>query len=113
VVSALASSANANSGEAQFGGQFGKFGKFGAKLSKDDARRDVIRMLVAEDLFPSNLELARHWRVSPTTVCHWLQDFREEGHRIPPSPRGGRVGQRTKYVEPAPYLNANGVKRLT
>jgi len=91
VVSALAASGHANSGDAQFEAQFGKFG---AKLSKDDARRDVIRMLVAEDSFPSNLELARRWRVSPTTVCHWLQDFREEGHGIPPSPRGGRGGQR-------------------
>jgi hypothetical protein len=93
-VSALASSAIANSGEAQFARQFGKFGKFGAKFSKDDARRDVIRMLATEDLFPSNLDLARRWRVSPTTVCHWLQDFREEGHHIPISPRGGRAGQR-------------------
>src|SRR5262249_48670650 len=95
-VSALASSTHANSSEAQFG----KFGKFGTQLSKDDARRDVIRLLAAKDLFPSNLELARRWRVSPTTVCHWLQDFRKEGHRIPSSPRGGRVGQRTKNIEP-------------
>jgi hypothetical protein len=79
-------------GVAQFGEQFGKFAKFGT--GKHDARRDVIRLLVAEDSFPSNRELARRWRVSATTVCHWLRDFRGEGHHIPPSPRGGRAGQR-------------------
>ena len=94
VVSALAAAGDANSGVAQFKGQFGKFAKFGTKFGKDDARRDVIRLLVAEDSFPSNRELARRWRVSTTTVCHWLRDFRGEGHHIPPSPRGGRAGQR-------------------
>jgi hypothetical protein len=94
VVMALATSGHADSGVAQFKGQFAKFAKFGTKFGKDDARRDVIRLLVAEDGFPSNRELARRWGVSTTTVCHWLQDFRGEGHHIPPSPRGGRAGQR-------------------
>jgi hypothetical protein len=97
LVLALTSSGHTSSGATRFGAQFGKFAKFGikfGKLSKDEARRDVIRILVAEESFPSNRELARCWRVSTTTVCHWLRDFRSEGHRIPPSPRGGRVGQR-------------------
>jgi hypothetical protein len=94
VVLALAASGHANSGVAQFGGQFGKFAKFRTKFGKDDARRDVIRLLVVEGSFPSNTELARRWGVSTTTVCHWLRDFRGEGHHIPPSPRGGRAGQR-------------------
>src|SRR5262245_11947618 len=92
-VSALPSSGHAIVGGAQFGAQFGKFG---AKLSKEHARLEVIRMLVTEDSFPSNVALARRWGVT-TTVCHWLQDFRSEGHCIPPSPRGGRVGQRTRH----------------
>jgi hypothetical protein len=93
VVSPRAASGYSDDGEAQFG----QFGKFGTKLSKEDARREVIRMLATEISFPSNLELAGRWGVSATTVCHWLQAFRAEGHRIPPSPRGGRVGQRGKH----------------
>lgn len=101
VVSAMAR-LPVESGESQ--GKFGKFGsKFGTKSSKDEARRDVVRMLVTEDRWPANVELARKWGVSTTTACHWLQEFRGEGHAIPPSPRGGRRQKR-----PAIHLNGNG-----
>jgi hypothetical protein len=89
----LASSGYANRG---LGAQFRKFAKYRTKFGKNDARRDVIRLLAAADSFPSNVELARRWRVSATTVSHWLRDFRDEGLHIPPSPRGGRAGQRAK-----------------
>lgn len=69
-----------------------KFGKFGAvpaaKVGRDAARSEVIKMLVTGERWPKNKDLAERWGVSETTVCHWLQKFGEEGHDIPFRGRG-------------------------
>jgi hypothetical protein len=77
-----------------------KFGKSPAKFAKDAARAEVIRLIVKGERFPQNKALAARWAVSPTTVCHWLQDFADEGHAIPFRGKGKRVL--------APNLNGNG-----
>ncbi len=69
----------------------GKFGKSTTKTHKDEARREVIRMIVTGERFPQNKTLADRWGVSQTTVCHWLQEFTEEGHEIPFRGKGKRI----------------------
>ena len=74
-------------------------------------------MLVVGEPFPPNIEMAKRWNVSTTTVCHYLQALRDEGHDIPVSPRGGKRVRALRLNGAAPVergesfaipLNGNG-----
>jgi ribosomal protein S25 len=49
------------------------------KLSKDEARDDIIKAALAGARIESNRELADRWGVSEGCACKWLSDFRREG----------------------------------
>jgi MFS family permease len=72
------------------------------KLSKDDARKDIISMIHAGASIRSGRELSERWGVGEGTVSKWLGDFRREG-LIKRQPNGNARG-----VIAAPHVNGNG-----
>lgn len=103
VVAALAASGHHVDSGDNVASKFGKPAKFANSPKFDEARREVVRLIITGNPFPTNKEFARRWNVSSTTACHWLQALRDEGHDVPMPQRGGRRARK-----PAVHLNGNG-----
>jgi len=72
------------------------------KVSKDEAREDILSMIRAGASIQSGRELSKRWRVREGTVSKWLADFRKEG-LIKREANGN-----SRAVIPAPHINGNG-----
>jgi dsRNA-specific ribonuclease len=77
------------------------------KLSKDEAREDIIKAALAGARIESNRELADRWGVSEGCACKWLSDFRREG--IIKRERRGRF---MAVTAPANVVAINGNGRV-